>query len=109
MAAFTQNNEKAVSIAVNKTVNQDNFFHYWDISTLGIMPGDQIEYYFEIWDNDGVNGAKSARTQKMIFHAPTLQQLSEATEKSNNKIKDDLQASLKKAKDLQKEIGRAHV
>ena len=104
LSAFTQNNEKSVSIAINKSVTQDNFFHYWDISPLGIMPGDQIEYYFEVWDNDGVNGAKSARTQKMVFKAPTLQQLSEATEKQNNKIKDDLQSSIKKAKDLQKDM-----
>ena len=104
LSAFTQNNEKSVSIAINKSVTQDNFFHYWDISPLGIMPGDQIEYYFEVWDNDGVNVAKSARTQKMVFKAPTLQQLSEATEKQNNKIKDDLQSSIKKAKDLQKDM-----
>ncbi|MBL0047160.1 MAG: DUF4175 domain-containing protein [Bacteroidetes bacterium] len=104
MAKFTQNNEKTVSLAVNKLQNQDNFFHYWDISPLGILPGDQIEYYFEVWDNDGVSGAKSARTQKMLFKAPTLQQLSEATEKNNSKIKDDLQASLKKAKDIQKDM-----
>ncbi len=104
MAAFTKGNEKIVSLLVNKIVNQDVFFHFWDIAPLGILPGDQIEYYFEVWDNDGVFGAKSARTQKMVFKAPTIQQLSEINEKNNTKIKDDLQASLKKAKDMQKDI-----
>jgi hypothetical protein len=104
MAAFVNNPEKVEVLAVNKSVPQDLFFHFWDISSLGVMPGDQIEYYFEVWDNDGVNGAKSARTQKMMFKAPTLQQLSESTEKKNSKIKEDLQASLKKAKELQKDM-----
>lgn len=104
MLAFVQNNEKIVELSVNKASTQDNFFHYWDLSSLGILPGEQVEYYFEVWDNDGVNGAKSARTQKMIFKAPTLQQLSEATEKNNSKIKEDLQESLKKAKELQKDM-----
>lgn len=104
LLAFVQNNEKIVELPVNKASTLDNFFHYWDLSSLGILPGEQVEYYFEVWDNDGVSGAKSARTQKMIFKAPTLQQLSEATEKNNSKIKEDLQESLKKAKELQKDM-----
>ncbi len=104
LSAFASTNEKVQLLAVNKALNQDRFFHYWDISPLGLLPGDQIEYYFEVWDNDGINGSKSARTQKMLFKAPTLQQLSEATEKNNSKIKEDLQASLKKAKELQKDM-----
>ncbi len=104
MSAFLQSNEKTLPIAVNRLANQDRFFHYWDIAPLGILPGEQIEYYFEVWDNDGVNGAKSARTQKMTFKAPSLQELSEAKEKNNSKIKNDLQASLKKAKDIQKDM-----
>ena len=68
-------NSKA--IALNTASTQDIFFHYWDLSELGINPGDQIEYYFEVWDNDGVTGSKSARSQKMIFKAPTLDELAE--------------------------------
>ncbi|MBK9798970.1 MAG: hypothetical protein IPP56_04310 [Bacteroidetes bacterium] len=64
LLAFVQNNEKIVELPVNKASTLDNFFHYWDLSSLGILPGEQVEYYFEVWDNDGVSGAKSARTQK---------------------------------------------
>lgn len=95
-------NSKALAIA--KGATQDIFFHYWDLTELGIVPGDQIEYYFEVWDNDGVTGSKSARTQKMIFKAPTLSELSDKTDKNNEKIKDDLQESINQAKEVQKAL-----
>lgn len=92
------------AVAINKAVVQDQFFHSWDMNELGILPGEQIEYYFEIWDNDGVTGSKSTRSQKLIFKAPTLKELAENTEKNNNKIKDDLLESINQAKDVQKEL-----
>jgi len=95
---------QASAIAVSKVTTQDEFSHYWDMSELGVSPGDQIEYYFEVWDNDGVNGNKSSRSQKMIFKAPTLKELAESTDKNNTKIKDDLEESIRQAKDVQKEL-----
>ncbi|MEO8761848.1 MAG: DUF4175 family protein, partial [Bacteroidia bacterium] len=80
------------------------FVHYIDISKMALNPGDKVEYYFEVWDNDGVNGSKSAKTNIAVFKAPTLEELEKATDKNNADIKNDLEASLKKAKDLQKEI-----
>ncbi|HXB40244.1 MAG TPA: DUF4175 family protein [Bacteroidia bacterium] len=80
------------------------FVHYIDLSRFELKAGDKIEYYFEVWDNDGVNGSKSARSNIMQFKAPTLEELDKNTQKNNNKIKDDLEESLKKAKELQKDI-----
>jgi hypothetical protein len=107
-SAVSENYKKMTTnstpIAVSKTVNRDQFFHYWDMTELGVAPGDEIEYYFEVWDNDGVSGAKSTRSQKMVFKSPTLKELEANTDKNNNKIKDDLQESIKQAKDVQKEL-----
>ena len=107
-SAATDNYKKmttnGVPIALSKGVTQDQFFHYWDMTELGVAPGDQIEYYFEVWDNDGVTGSKSARSHKMIFKAPTLKELEENTDKNNNKIKEDLEESIREAKEVQKEL-----
>ncbi|HET6227317.1 MAG TPA: hypothetical protein VFF27_13620 [Bacteroidia bacterium] len=113
---FIVNNDSAVTdktvklttnsapIFINKNVTQDRFMHGWDIGNLGISPGDQIEYYFEVWDNDGVTGSKSTRSQKKIFKAPTLKEIAETTDKNNNKIKDALEESIQATKDVQKEL-----
>lgn len=91
-------------ISFNKNTTQNEFFYFWDATELGLNPGDQLEYYFEVWDNDGVNGPKSAKSQTQIFKAPTLKELAENTEKSNENIKKDLQSSLKQAQKIQKQI-----
>jgi hypothetical protein len=94
----------SVALPVNKTLNQDQFFHSWNLAEMNILPGDEVEYYFEVWDNDGVNGSKVTRSQKMLFKAPTLKDIAQKTEKNNSKIKSDLEESIKDAKDLQKEL-----
>lgn len=97
----TNHSEK---IPFNRASNQDHFFYAWDLNTLNITSGDAVEYYFEVWDNDGVHGAKSARSQKMIFKAPTRQEIAENTEKNNSKIKEELKETIQEAKDLQKQL-----
>lgn len=108
-SAATDNYKKLTTnsnpVAIDKVLTQEQFFHYWDMNGLGVTPGDQIEYFFEVWDNDGVTGSKSARSQKMIFKAPTLKEIAESTDKNNDKIKEDMEESIRQAKDIQKELG----
>ncbi|MGZ3902301.1 MAG: DUF4175 family protein [Bacteroidia bacterium] len=80
------------------------FVHYIDISRFNLKAGDKVEYYFEVWDNDGVNGSKSAKTNIAQFKAPTLEELDKNTQKNNDQIKKDLEESIKKAQELQKDI-----
>jgi len=80
------------------------FVHYIDISKMDLKPGDKVEYYFEVWDNDGVNGSKSAKTNIAVFKAPTLDELEKEADKNNDNLKKDLEQSLKKTKELQKDI-----
>lgn len=91
-------------IPISKSTNTDQFFYSWDLATVNITAGDEVEYYFEITDNDGVNGPKSTRSQAQIFKAPTLKEIAENTEKNNQSIKDDLKESISKAKQLQKDL-----
>lgn len=96
--------QEAKPININNFSTQQQFFYYFDLSTVNIEPGDEVEYYFEVWDNDGINGSKSSRTQKLIYKIPSLEELEEKTEKSNDQIKDELNDAIKQAKDLQKAI-----
>ncbi len=91
-------------LGLNKQQITQPYFHFLDASRFNLKPGDKIEYFFEVWDNDGVNGAKAARTQTMYFKAPTADEMNKATEKNNSEIKKDLDDGIKKAKDLQKDI-----
>lgn len=92
------------ALPLSKGLAQDQFYHYWDLANIKVNAGDEIEYYFEIWDNDGVHGPKSARSNSSIFKAPSLQELAKESDSRNKSLKEDLSESIKKAKDLQKEL-----
>ena len=49
------------------THTRQEFFHSWDLYGLQLSPGDRVEHWFEVWDNDGVNGSKSARSTPQVF------------------------------------------
>jgi len=103
-ATKTAKGEQSQSIKINRSATVQSFYHYWDMSELNIEASDKIEYYFEVWDNDGVNGAKSARTVALLFEAPSLDKLNELTEKTNDQIKADLSESKKSIKEMNRDL-----
>lgn len=94
--------EEIVELPVSKAHNQQQFFHFFELDSINIEPGEQIEYHFEIWDNDAINGSKVTRSQPMLFRAPTAEEIETKTEESNEKIESELENSIRQAKELQK-------
>jgi hypothetical protein len=94
--------EVIAELPVSMMTNQQQFFHFFDLDSIGIEPGMQIVYHFEVWDNDGVNGSKVTRSQPMIFKAPTMEEIEEKTEKENEEIMDELEQSIRDVQELQK-------
>ncbi|HRH10619.1 MAG TPA: DUF4175 domain-containing protein [Bacteroidia bacterium] len=94
----------SVPIHVDMKQISQPYFYFLNASQYKLGPGDKIEYYFEVFDNDGVNGAKSSKTQLMVYKAPTKDEINENTSKNNSEIKEDLEESIKKAKQLQKDV-----
>ncbi len=92
------------NLNIQKNVNQQQFFHYIDIASLELKAGEEVEYYFEVWDNDGVNGSKSARSQKMIYKAPSLEEIEENAEATSKEVKSDMENALKDLQMLQRDI-----
>lgn len=93
-----------IPVTFNKSQTAQPFYYFLDLSAYNLGLGDKLEYFFEVGDNDGVNGSKRAKTQLMQFKAPTRDELNETTEKNNSEIKKDLEESIKKAKSLQKDV-----
>ncbi|MGB3075076.1 MAG: DUF4175 family protein, partial [Chitinophagales bacterium] len=82
------------------------FSHFWDLNTLNLEPGDQLMYYFEVWDNDGVNGSKSTHSAYLTYEMPTASEMDQKTEENNEKIKEDLESSIKETKQLKDEFDK---
>ncbi|MFM7308986.1 MAG: DUF4175 family protein, partial [Flavobacteriales bacterium] len=94
----------SMEMPVAKNQVSDAYSHAWDLSSLGIKPGDKLVYSFTIWDNDGVNGAKSATTGMREYAVPTEDELNEQLDQQNDQIKDKLEESIQDAKALEKQL-----
>lgn len=94
----------SIPVAISKTQVSQPYFYFLDVAQYNMLPGDKMDYYFEVFDNDGVNGAKSSKTAMMVFKAPTRDEINQSNDKNNSEIKKDLEQSIKSAKQLQKDV-----
>ena len=94
----------SVAVKIDPSVSSQTFYHYWNLEALNIQAEDEIEYYFTVWDNDGVNGAKPAKTALSTYKAPSLKEIKEQTEEANKEIKSSMAGAQSDAAELQKEI-----
>lgn len=98
--------KKLILIPIMLNLNIQDFYYYFDASVLLLEPGQQIDYYFEIYDNDGVNGSKSTKTQLNNFKLKTEEEIQKEINKTNNETKDDLQKLIKESEELVKNINK---
>jgi hypothetical protein len=94
-------------LPLNYTRNYQSFMHYWDMTNIKLNPGDVIEYYFQVWDNDGVNGNKSSLSDKYFFRAPSMKDIDQKTDKLSDDIKNELFKAGERTKELQRDLEKA--
>lgn len=90
-------------VNINAQPVQQSFNYFFDVSTLALQAGEEIEYFFEVWDNDGVNGSKSSRSSNYRFKVPTAEELEKEYQSKNESVKDKMEAIIKDSKKLQKQ------
>jgi len=84
--------------------NPQQYFHFIDLSDFDFASGQRISYFFEVWDNDQINGSKSSKSQMLNFQLPSLEEVDKQKEESNEEIKQELEEAMKEVQDLQKEV-----
>ena len=111
---FTDENKKTPQRA-NIPVSSESFdeFHFSFPGNLDLVPGMSYNYFFRVFDNDAVNGSKSARSEVFTYRKKTREELAnEQLQDQNdaiNKIDERLdeyeksQEELKELSNLEKE------
>ena len=62
-----------------------NVTYEWDLSDLGLQTSDEVTYWVEVFDNDEINGFKSARSERQTLRASSLaESLLEQEEQEEN-------------------------
>ena len=97
---------KAINIVKNQT--QQSFFYPWTLDSIKLSPGHSLEYFLEVWDNDGVNGSKSTKTSTYTFYVPSEDNLVADINSSQTKTQQKIDQSVGKANKLQDQIEQAN-
>ena len=83
---------------------EETFFYEYDFNSLDLNEGDKVNYYFEVWDNDQINGNKKTKSQDFVFKKKTKEELIVEKDEINKELKSSLDKSANKASDLRNEI-----
>ncbi|WP_276368207.1 DUF4175 family protein [Chryseolinea sp. H1M3-3] len=99
---------RTTNIPISRNQIQQTFFHHWTLDSLKPNPGEQLEYFLEVWDNDGVNGKKSTKTSSYTFLIPTEDNLVAEIKQSQTKTQQKIDQSVGKANKLQDQLEQAN-
>ena len=78
---------------------QGSFYHTWDMRDLDWQQGDVLEW-FELWDNDGVHGAKMVRSGTTRIAAPSQEDIREERNDTAESIEEGLEEASREAAEL---------
>ena len=81
--------------------------YLWDLEQMTLLPGDIVEYYARVYDNDIVMGPKSAESQVFILRLPTMEEMFSDMEESEDRSLKNLEESLEKSREIHEEIEKA--
>ena len=92
------------SLSFNPLVKPQNFYHFINLDDLSITKGEDISYYFVVYDNDRWNGYKSSKTKKEYFHFDSQKELIEKRNLESDSVKNEMRQNLDELRDLNKKI-----
>ncbi|WP_181304802.1 DUF4175 family protein [Rufibacter sp. XAAS-G3-1] len=95
---------KAVAIPFSGSLATQSYFRQLNLKPLNLQPGDRLEYYVQVTDNDQVPQPKSARTSTFIFKYPDPSEVQKSIEESSQQVQSQMKSSLTKAEELKKSL-----
>ena len=97
---------RARPLALQSGLSQ-SYTYQWDLAPLNMKPGDRLEYFVEVWDNDGVHGPKAARTRAAEFRLPSKTELRQQLASQSASVQSQMSKSMEQSKKLERELAKA--
>ncbi|MDP6456584.1 MAG: hypothetical protein QF669_03880 [Candidatus Marinimicrobia bacterium] len=83
----------------SKEETSQDVYTIWDVSSLNLMPEDELEFHIELYDNDEVSGPKKAVSPTLTARFPSLTDLYARTLEQEESVEED-------ARQIQQELKR---
>ncbi len=99
---------KSIKVPIGKS-NSEVFSFVFDLFNLDFELGSTMKCYFQVYDNDGINGAKSTKSAVMEYKAPTAEELENLSDQGNSSLVAQMDNAIKEAQEIQKMIKELQV
>jgi hypothetical protein len=93
----------SVPVKFDKPAAQSSFFYLWKLKEIGLKPGEEIAYYFDVADNDGVFGAKHTQSATLTYKLASKEESIEKIEETSQAIKQKMQSAIRQTDKIQKD------
>ncbi|MCC9165376.1 DUF4175 family protein [Pontibacter harenae] len=98
---------KSQALPLNAQQLSQAYYYQWNTAALNMQPGDKLEYYVQVWDNDGIHGAKSARTRTFELKVPDKRELQKELDSNAQSVASQMSKSLQKASKLKEDVAKS--
>ncbi len=95
-----------LSLPINQGTVSQSFFYQWALDSLGLQPGDHLDFYLQVTDNDAVNKYKSATSPHFYLRIPDVETAQDKLEKSRSAVNNRMDKAARQARELKKELDR---
>ncbi|GAB3825156.1 DUF4175 family protein [Pontibacter rugosus] len=97
---------KSQALPLNQQLSQ-TYYYQWNTAALAMQPGDKLEYFVQVWDNDGIHGPKSARTRTFELKVPDKRELQKELDSNSQSVASQLSKTLEKANQLERDLNKS--
>ena len=94
----------AIELGLNRDQISQSYYHRWTVDSFGLKEGDKLEYYLQVYDNDGVRGPKASRTPQYAFALPSRKEISETLDRVAEQTQSQLDRTLEQAQELREKL-----
>ncbi len=93
-----------VPIGLTGGQTAQNYYFRLELGQFQLKSGQKFEYFTQVWDNDGANGAKSARSGGFTFKIPDNEEAKKDLKESIAQTESQMEKTIRNAQQLQAEL-----
>ncbi|NQZ74972.1 MAG: hypothetical protein HRT61_02520 [Ekhidna sp.] len=104
---YRKENQKkytTIPLAIDKDLKNQSFFANWNLDSLDIESGTNVEVYVSVKDNDQINGAKETKAHSFILKIPTEEEIASIISDKEKGVEDQLDDTTEQAEDIARRL-----
>lgn len=98
--SFDKHSSTVMPVNIVKNITTQEFYFEFDFAEFAGMEKTEIDYYFEVFDNDNISGPKSTRSDRKVYLIPDLNTIFDYNVEVNSEVNSSLNEAEKLTRDI---------